>query len=212
MTDKRNFVYSLFSVPVYVSKGNEIPKDVISALPGVEVVNILADNGLMSKSKTILNQLPFNKLTPIITKQIEEYVYNFLSVDGSKLKIDIVRSWVVRHEKDHEGHTHSHNNSLFSGVFYLDVNGTSGDIQFHKAGHSHSHHLFLLDMKYRERNVYNSDVACFTPEDGDIFLFPSSTYHSISKNIFDKHRYCLAFNVMMRGEYGDKELENYIIL
>ena len=46
-----------------------------------------------------------------------------------------------------------------------------------------------------------------TPKNGDVYMFPSSTVHSVSSNMTNNDRHSLAFNVHIKGKLGTKEFE-----
>ena len=45
------------------------------------------------------------------------------------------------------------------------------------------------------------------PQNGDIYMFPSSTIHSVGENETNNDRHSLAFNVHIKGKLGTKEFE-----
>ena len=51
-------------------------------------------------------------------------------------------------------------------------------------------------------NIYNCENWGYTPKTNDICLFPSLVNHSAKPNESDSDRWCLAFNVFVRGNMG----------
>jgi hypothetical protein len=51
-------------------------------------------------------------------------------------------------------------------------------------------------------NLYNCKSWSYTPKTNDICLFPSTVMHSADPNESDEERWCLAFNVFVRGDIG----------
>ena len=91
---------------------------------------------------------------------------------------------------------------LLSGVLYLDVNETSGDLVFHRDVYSLIPFPPALDFDVDLFNIYNCKSWSYKPKPNDICLFPSSVMHSADANESDQERWCLAFNVFARGTFG----------
>jgi len=63
----------------------------------------------------------------------------------------------------------------WSGIFYLKTNVEGGELLIHSS-----------------QNI--TDTHSIKPNDGDIILFNSQTYHSVTPNLSDDIRICIAFN------------------
>lgn len=63
----------------------------------------------------------------------------------------------------------------WSGVFYLKTNVDGGELHIHST-----------------QNI--TDTHSVKPNDGDIIIFNSHTYHSVTPNLSDTDRICIAFN------------------
>lgn len=196
--------HALFPITVYE---NNIPVDqeefgVVKSMP---FERMPSDNGFYTENKDILVLLPNTR------KQIEEhisyYVHTVLQIQNNRYKFPIQKSWVNKHTQGDEAHTHFHANSLISGVYYLSAPPNSGDIAFHR--HT-NHNNFLSDTfafetnKVNERNTHKYKI---TPKDGTLLLFPSHVRHAVEINNTWEVRYSLAFNVWVRGEFGNLEIE-----
>ena len=51
-------------------------------------------------------------------------------------------------------------------------------------------------------NLYNCKSWGHRPKTNDICLFPSVVMHSVDPNESDEERWCLSFNVFVRGDIG----------
>ena len=51
-------------------------------------------------------------------------------------------------------------------------------------------------------NIYNCKSWGFKPTTNDICLFPSVVLHSADANQSDEERWCIAFNVFVKGDIG----------
>ncbi len=59
-----------------------------------------------------------------------------------------------------------------------------------------------LDLDMDFFNVYNCKSWAHKPKVNDICLFPSVVMHAADPNESDEERWCLAFNVFVRGNIG----------
>jgi uncharacterized protein (TIGR02466 family) len=107
---------------------------------------------------------------------------------------------------------HLHTNSMFSGIFYINVPKYSGDISFHMPPNANTVFTPTLSPSLVENNIFNSQTYTITPENGMILLFPSHLLHSVTSNLSNKLRHCLVFNIFLYGEYGDRETNNILNL
>jgi uncharacterized protein (TIGR02466 family) len=106
------------------------------------------------------------------------------------------------HGRGQSAGAHVHNNSLISGVLYLNVTENSGDIVFHRNVLSLIPFPPALDLDVDSFNIYNCKSWGYTPKINDICLFPSVLSHSVDPSKSDEERSCLAFNVFVRGNFG----------
>ena len=188
-------VLPLFSTPLYISH------DDVLRTPEVEY-DRKCDSSI-SKSQQVLLDQRFLKHREIVEKHLGYYVYDTLRVD-KKLELKHTCSWIVLHKTDDFSPIHMHCNSMFSGVLYLKCDENSGDIKFSIPliiptwSSSTLNPLWNVD----DHNIFNSREFCYTPNSGDILIFPSHTYHEVGSNKSDIDRYCLSFNYILKGEMG----------
>ena len=87
-------------------------------------------------------------------------------------------------------------------MLYLKVNETSGDLVFQRDIHSLVPFPPSLDLDMDFFNLYNCKSWAYKPKTNDICLFPSVVMHAADPNESDEERWCLAFNVFVRGNIG----------
>ena len=134
-------------------------------------------------------------------EQIKYYIDNFLKQTlhfTNDIDFKIQNSWLIKHEKGEYSPMHRHKNSLYSGVVYLQVCNSSGDIVFWDTVDSplYPNELSIEVKKY---NIYNSRNWTIRPEVNNILIFPSHLHHEVTVNNSDMDRYVLAFNVFPAG-------------
>jgi uncharacterized protein (TIGR02466 family) len=188
----------IFSVPLYTETGVDI-SGVSEHLQTLEYKRVGSDNGYGTLDQQIFNHPELQGLHQQVLSHIGKYVTE-LQVDPN-VQFYVNCSWGVYHNKGDWAHSHDHNNSLLSGVVYIDVDDDSGSLSFHKDWQT----LFpnAICPSFTGDNVFNSNQAMLTPVSGEIVIFPSHVMHSVSESKSDKTRRCVAFNVFAKGIIND---------
>lgn len=117
--------------------------------------------------------------------EASEWIHNKISETFNR-KFKITDVWVSIYNKGDYNKIHNHpptnpsyyDNEMWAGVFYLKVNNQGGNLVIHSP-----------------QNVTNTED--FQPEEGELFLFNSNTYHSVTPNESEEKRICLAFNLLL---------------
>ena len=124
----------------------------------------------------------------------------FLNINKTYFKYDndfkITTSWFTKSIKNNIGDFHNHGNNFYSGIYYIDVDDDTGDIEFSDFTPS------SFDLNTTEFNIDNSKSWRVKPENDLIIFFPSEMYHKIHLNKSEKNRYSLAFNIFPIGKIG----------
>ena len=187
-------VIPLFSTPVFCSKIDPI------TLQEKDYIISLEYDGLYSKDKYILNRPQLASVNHKVKQSLSRYVHDVLQVAPWN-EFYITNSWVVKHEKGCSAQLHRHDNSLLSGVVYIQTDGGSGEISF-DLGRPSAIFPSAIRVEHTELNLYNSPSWAHYPYDNDILIFPSHVLHQVSETMSDKTRYSLAFNAFVRGNLG----------
>ena len=156
-------------------------------------------DGLMSVNRKILNKYP--KLKNVCMTHIKSFIFDELNYKRD-VNYTITTSWLNDHPPNHSAHKHSHANSMFSGVLYLDVPENSGSIIFEKPSAYRT-----IEPKVNEWNVLNSRSWWIEPHKGMCIIFPSHLEHYVEVNRTQQHRYSIAFDVMVESF----EIENWVV-
>ena len=164
-----------------------------------------SSSGNFTKDNYILDDEVCKGFVDKLFSQLKLFVNDYLQTDDSHFEWYMQNSWVVEHEPNGFGQEHLHNNSLISGVYYLDVPKHSGNITFHKpSGLTNIFHV-STNIPFKEYTPTNCGSWSFAPREGDIILFPSHLIHSIGMNETNKLRYSLSFNFHIKGTLGTKD-------
>ena len=188
-------IIPLFSSPVYVTVDDSMP-DVVSQVESLEYQNHSRSiqGGSQTINQNILHELP--EIQSFLESHVKEYVYGVMGI-SEEFFIDVPCSWVNCHKQGDMSHEHSHRNSMYSGIVYLKTHPNCGDLVFIDQSYK------TLDPTKSSINVYNAPQWSVPPVDGMVVIFPSHLVHSVKANQDTRRRYSLAFNIMIRGDYGN---------
>ena len=183
-------VIHLFSTPLQQTKLS-VSQSVLQFIKSQEFG--YHGNGYMTHEH-ILECPEMENIKRFITNKVKSYLYDTCGISDTMIP-ELVTSWVNLHKKGDQAQIHGHTNSVVSGVWYILTPENSGKFLVHT-----DNKLFgnLLDFPKTE-NIFNSAFNTFTPQNGDLILFPSDLKHSVTPSRSDKERFSLAFNYMIRG-------------
>jgi uncharacterized protein (TIGR02466 family) len=202
-------VTGVFPIPVYESFIN-LGEDQIYAVKTTPLIRTQGNDGDISVNKKVLDEASYADIKSEVVKHVEIFARDFLRVKEC-VKFYIVRSWVMRHHAGDHALAHTHPNSVLSGILYIDVDESSGQLALHKEDNN-TPFPKALSLPVDEYNTYNGSTIWCTPQNGLIVIFPSSLKHSVSPSRSNRLRYCIAFDVFPRGEIGDGDLNSLIEL
>jgi uncharacterized protein (TIGR02466 family) len=195
-------IMSLFPTPVLRVRVQEYFKDEIWRLKQLEMEhvydnNVTKDLNHFKSIESYCLDLPgMEKLKAYIEKEVKDFYVHGLAIDGD---IMITQSWVNRNINGGGTHTHYHNNSVISGVYYMDVPDNTTLIKFYKPDVDRST-VYRLDPEVNPNllsgNPYAQTVATIPVANSEILLFPSYLPHSVPDMATSKDRWTLAFNTV----------------
>tara|TARA_R100000908_G_scaffold42060_1_gene19580 strand:- start:32 stop:643 length:612 start_codon:yes stop_codon:yes gene_type:complete len=155
-------------------------------------------NAFISKNLKVLEYPKLNFLKDEFSKALNEFNEKIMGYEKNNLKI--TTSWFTKCEPGQQSHRHNHKNSLYSGVYYNNVDDYSKILFYNNDWRGNNYQLKINDY-----NFYNSDTWSIEPKSGSLIIFPSYLSHKIIKNNSTKTRYSLAFNCIPRPPYGDAD-------
>jgi uncharacterized protein (TIGR02466 family) len=212
MTSLCSNIIPLFSTPLY-SNNLQVDNEVKEFIRKVKYIPIVVDgdvNGYTSESFHILEEPELYTLKKDIDKHINNFLHYQLNFTKN-IKFNIQTSWLVKHTYNNYSQLHHHNNSLYSGVVYLQVDDNSGDIVFinNKRNNLYPTELTLDVDSY---NLYNAQSWIIKPKNHDIFIFPSHLQHKVTPSKSLNDRYVLAFNVFPSGTLNKGGVNELVLL
>ena len=204
-------VVPLFSMPFYRSELGEPTKQALDFCHNTEYVRYKADNGWVSKNKYVLESKELVETKAMIMREFNIFMHNILSFDD-KYQFYITNSWIQKISTGDYTHQHAHENSLVSGVYYLEVFEDSGDFTVEKSFDTMNILPTFVTFLFKESNPLNSLSWTIRPQNGTFVLFPSHMAHNAGVNRNAKERYCIAFNSYVRGVFGETDGVSDLVL
>jgi uncharacterized protein (TIGR02466 family) len=129
---------------------------------------------------TLHHDKELSSLYSFVTDKAKEFVRT-LKVDDNKFQFNITKSWTnMTHVVDNAVHCHSDSHISFTYYVNIPENGSKA-LRFY-SDHPHPNELYLgfLTHNVDEWNLTNSLAWQFSPEQGDLFIFPSRLKHSVN--------------------------------
>jgi uncharacterized protein (TIGR02466 family) len=195
---------SLFGVPVYTSDVAPLSSKSIDYILNLEFEQMADNNGFITETVTLLDDPKCLEIRNKILNAFDDYAYNLLKIKP-EVEFYITTSWAIKFLPGGSTQAHTHSNSLFSGVLYLKAAEETGQISFHKYAKYLDVSSPTLSLGFTEWNIFNSDKWSITPHENQIIIFPSNVVHSVEINNSNDDRISIAFNVFVKGEFGNRE-------
>lgn len=197
-------VIPLAGIPIFVrDMPRTLSDDERIFLENLEEVKLPYGN-YISKNKSILEEEKFNNLKLDLEKELLRYTRDVLKI---KQDFYITDSWSTRNPKNSSHHSHMHPNSIFSGVYYVDV--PDGDLEFHYYPRPMSKD-FNFEYDILEWNIFNSFSWSVKPNKGTIIIFPSWLRHRAKENFSSENRRIIGFNSFVKGAFGTEDAINRV--
>ena len=112
----------------------------------------------------------------------------------SKTNVSINNLWIMKNKKNDWNVPHTHPNSNFSGIYYVEVPKKGGELFFIKndiaCGFSNNYN-FMEDQS-------THDIYSIKPEKGMLILFPSYLLHMVAPHKENMDRVSVSFNINLR--------------
>jgi uncharacterized protein (TIGR02466 family) len=190
-------ILPLFSTPIYVADTGIISfEKEIEFLKQFEYEKAI--NNQISKETKMFQYTELCNIKSICENHLQQYVQTVLNC---RQEIYITNSWTTRNSSGDSHHIHYHQNSIISGVIYLQVPNKDNAITFHHK--SALKKQFEFEYSIDEYNIFNSDTWKVPIKQGEIILFPSWLNHSVNVNESNTDRIVLGFNTFARGKFGE---------
>jgi uncharacterized protein (TIGR02466 family) len=200
-------ILELFPTPLYTT---QLPVELSSIISFLDKQNMDSDSdeanyGCRSKNSYILNTPECTDLKKFILGCVHDFASTSLLYEYEEYKFS--QSWISHKHPGQHHTTHSHPNSLISGVFYYgEPDENIPAIKFHKpAGGINASYISPKIKNDKRESKFAWETFSVEFEPGLLVLFPSYLLHSVPLNTSDKVRCSLAFNVVPTIGLGREE-------
>ena len=199
-------INGIFPTPIYISKLNR--KLTNKELLFIDKTKLDVHNNQGNKTSNnnyILNNKSFKNLKEELELKVQDY-FNKIICPANNITPYITQSWLNYTETNQYHHKHEHQNSLISGVFYINSTEQFDKIKFFNDEYE------IIKLEVKEWNIWNSKSWWFPVKTGDLILFPSSLTHMVETKQGDNTRISLAFNIFIRGTVGNNKNLTELVL
>ena len=141
----------------------------------------------------LLNLAPFSALKPLILREISRYAET-LHIHAPTQYLRILDAWLNVYDRNASQEAHIHQNSVFSGIYYIKAPADCASVIFQ----SHEASL-MISPTVTDVDELNSTSAAFPARAGRMVIFRSHLRHCVAPNEIDQERISLAFNVDIVG-------------
>ncbi len=139
----------------------------------------------------LLDRDEFSELKEIIFTGVTEFA-NTLRLDIAHYRPKLNECWVNIYGRNDSQEAHIHQNSVISGIYYVQAPKGCAEVLFHSPMSD-----VMLEPPTTETLSVNTQTVGFTPVAGRMILFRSALRHSVRANPVDGKRVSIAFNVTM---------------
>ena len=187
-------LYPLFPSVVYKNKlERSLTAEELDFIYSSEVFEQSLGNEI-STNNWILEDPKLAQLRADLMEHVNIYLNEIMMVDA---ELYVTNSWINVTGNQNQHALHNHNNSIVSGVFYVNVNDSQPNITFNRMVPP-----FFLHMRAKKYTMFNSMEWTVPVEDNGIIIFPSQCYHFVKPNLTKNQRISIAFNTFVRGNVG----------
>ena len=127
--------------------------------------------------------------------KIKEEVNVFFEVMGIVDHGEYINSWINVNNSGDFNNTHTHPNSIVSGVYYVSVPNDSGELVFTRPSDLTS---WFYSSYSKEFNDVSKNFVIHTPVEKELVLFPSWLPHCVTANNSNTERISISFNYNAR--------------
>jgi len=193
---------NMFAVPVYRSSlGRDFSAAEIKFFQQELRDPVIAISNYSSKNKKILTAPQMKSIKAVLQEHLSNY-FKIVFNTSNKVELRITQSWLTQTSKGQSHHTHTHPNSVVSGVLYINLAPLDG-ISFFRNEDAQWYELMRTDDTYYNASRYFVQTAI-----GEILLFPSHIKHGVQTVAENIERVSLSFNSFFSGEIGRDEFSN----
>ena len=150
----------------------------------------------------IFNNNELKNLKDIALKYAKQFVNELLEIETDYY---LTQSWATITPKNEKHHPHTHKNTFFGMVMYLQAERNNGGELVIQSDRSMLSDGFNFDYNIKNYNIYNSSSYTYPVGTGDIIIFPGWLNHYTLPNLSDKDRIAIGVDFFIKGTMGNDE-------
>lgn len=135
------------------------------------------------------------KLADTIKEHVEK-VAECWKLKNDKTYVSIDNLWININPKCGFNRPHVHPGATFSGVYYVKCKTNGSGIVFQHPATNFQYHINPDTLI--EYNEFVSATARYTPNEGDLYIFPAYLVHYVEPNRSNDDRISIAFNASIK--------------
>ena len=147
----------------------------------------------------------FKDLKNVLTDKVNTYFQEVYEPVNEDLKLYITQSWLNFTTEGGHHHSHSHGNSIVSGVFYFRADKEIDQIIFVRRQNLDYLNTFDLAIEKKQTSDFNAEFWGVNVDTNMLVMFPSTVTHQVNTTTNTNVRISLAFNTFIRGTLGSKK-------
>jgi uncharacterized protein (TIGR02466 family) len=196
-------IHALFPTPVYQTVLREFTPQELEFIKALTPTKNVGNR--VSLDTNIFGNLALADLKSLCLEALQDYVLKVLAPQ-SDVSFYITQSWANFTDTHEFHHQHTHQNSIISGVLYIET--TENDrIFFH---HPELYEQFSFGQS--SYNMWNSKSWFFDVKAPQLFIFPSSLIHRVATKETPGTRISVSFNTFVKGKFGVNDQLNELEL
>ena len=145
----------------------------------------------ISSSLELLELEEFRQFRDIVRAKVMSYA-TALKFDVAKHPPRINECWINVYSKQHSQEIHLHQNSVFSGIYYVKAPPGCAPTLFYSPMAD-----VMLEPPTVQNTPLNTGLSSFDAVEGRMLVFRSSVRHSVLPSMIDEDRVTISFNVTM---------------
>lgn len=166
----------------------EIQRTTPNTIPDAWCCNVYTT---INSPMELLENEGFRELSDVILTEVTKFA-NTLKFDVANFALRINECWVNVYSTGHSQEVHLHQNSIFSGIYYVKAPPGCSPVMFQSPVAD-----IMLEPPKTETNTLNMLGAGVDALEGRMVIFRSYVRHGVKPNNIDEDRVSIAFNVTM---------------
>lgn len=205
----------LYILPQYIYSFQANPKLVGDTLSLLKQEEDYVKNSGNFHTENLVDRKEFRKLKKWFNKCLRECLGD-LNTNQHVSDVKVCLMWGNKSNYNQWHHTHTHPQSILSGILYLTDNDSRTWFSIRNIWTNFSNNteekwprnfpsVFAGEDKISKSTLYaNNDVIHKEQtKSGHLLIFPSHLIHSVDENLSEHSRYSVSFNSFFSGQVGD---------